>query len=107
MRSFTSALLLAASTFTSAQNTPSNYGSSGSPFPAFSGDPFQKYALSANGINASFIPYGARITNLYVKDKNSNFQDIVLGYDNGTQYLTDTETNHTYFGPVVGRYANR
>lgn len=76
-------------------------------FPPFSGDPFQKYSLSANGINASFIPYGARLTNLYVQDKNGTYQDVVLGYDNGTQYLTDTETNHTYFGAVVGRYANR
>lgn len=76
-------------------------------FPPFSGDPFMKYTLSANGINASFIPYGARVTNMYVQDKNCNYQDIVIGYDEGTQYLTDSETNHTYFGAVVGRYANR
>ena len=64
--------------------------------------PFTKYTISAPGINASFIPYGARITNLYVNDKDGNPQDVVLGYDNGTQYLHDTETVHTYFGPVVG-----
>ncbi|KAI4123059.1 MAG: hypothetical protein LQ347_006291 [Umbilicaria vellea] len=69
--------------------------------------PFDKYTISAPGINASFIAYGARLTNLDVNDKNGNPQDVVLGYDNGTQYLTDTETNHTYFGPIVGRYANR
>ncbi|MCJ1282626.1 hypothetical protein MMC26_001951 [Xylographa opegraphella] len=69
--------------------------------------PFTKYTISAPGISASFIPYGARITNLYVNDKDGNSQDVVLGYDNGTQYLHDTETVHTYFGPVVGRYANR
>lgn len=68
---------------------------------------FEKYTISAPGINASFIAYGARLTNLFVSDKNGNAQDVVLGYDNGTQYLVDTETNHTYFGPVVGRYANR
>lgn len=107
MGHFASSLLLAAASLTFAQNTPGNYGLSSSAFPPFSGDPFQKYSLSANGINASFIPYGARITNLYVKDKNDCYQDVVLGYDNGTQYLTDTETNHTYFGPIVGRYANR
>ena len=64
--------------------------------------PFTKYTISAPGINASFIPYGARITNLYVNDKDGNPQDVILGYDNGTQYLHDTETVHTYFGPVVG-----
>ena len=68
---------------------------------------FTKFTISAPGINASFIPYGARITNLFVNDRNGDPQDVVLGYDNGTAYLNDTETVHTYFGPVVGRYANR
>lgn len=68
---------------------------------------FTKYTISAPGINASFIPYGARLTNLFVLDKNGNPQDVVLGYDSGTTYLNDTETDHTYFGAVVGRYANR
>ena len=68
---------------------------------------FTKCTISAPGINASFIPYGARITNLFVNDRNGDPQDVVLGYDNGTAYLNDTETVHTYFGPVVGRYANR
>ena len=68
---------------------------------------FIKYTISAPGINASFIPYGATLTNLYVPDKDGNPQDVVLGYDSGNAYLHDTETNHTYFGAVVGRYANR
>lgn len=70
-------------------------------------DPFEKYNISAPGIKASFIPYGARLTNLFVKDKCGNNQDVVLGYDTGREYLNDTETVHTYFGAVVGRYANR
>ena len=68
---------------------------------------FTKHTISAPGINASFIPYGATLTNLLVPDKNGNPQDVVLGYDSGTAYLNDTETDHTYFGAVVGRYANR
>ena len=64
--------------------------------------PFQKYTLAAPGIRASFIPYGARLTDLVVNDKDGNPQDVVLGYDDGAQYLTDTETVHTYFGPIVG-----
>ena len=89
-------VLLAASSLVSAQA-----------YPPFSGNPFQKYNLVADGIKASFIPYGARLTNLYVKDKNGAYQDVAVGYDTGREYLTDTETNHTYFGAVVGRYANR
>ena len=91
------ALFLAASSLIAAQN----------PFPPFSGDPFQKYNLEANGIKASFIPYGARLTNLLVSDRDGNEQDVALGYDDGERYLQDTLTNHTYFGPIVGRYANR
>ncbi|MDI1487465.1 MAG: hypothetical protein OHK93_006735 [Ramalina farinacea] len=74
---------------------------------AQSTNPFQKYTITAPGINASFIPYGARLTNLYVNDRDGNPQDVALGYDEGSQYLNDTETDHTYYGAVVGRYANR
>ena len=58
-------------------------------------DPFKQYNLSAPGINATFIAYGARLTHLYVNDKNGDPQDVVLGYDDPHQYVTDTLTNHT------------
>lgn len=93
-------LLAAASTLVTAQN-------SSSPYPPFSGNPFQEYNLEADGIKATFIPYGARLTELYVKDRNGDWQDVAVGYDDPSQYLIDSETNHTYFGAVVGRYANR
>jgi aldose 1-epimerase len=73
----------------------------------FVGDAFQKYTLKAPGIEASFIPYGARLTSLLVNDKHGKPQDVVLGYDTGKEYLNDTEHAHTYFGAIVGRYANR
>ncbi len=60
----------------------------------------QKYTLTASGINASYIGYGARLTNLYVNDKNGTPQDIVLGYDQGSGYIHDTEHEHTFFGAV-------
>lgn len=74
---------------------------------AQSSSPLQKYTIAAPGINATFIPYGARLTNLFVNDKNGNPQDVVLGYDDPAQYINDTNTVHTYYGPIVGRYANR
>ncbi|KAI4266014.1 MAG: hypothetical protein L6R38_009012 [Xanthoria sp. 2 TBL-2021] len=70
-------------------------------------DPLQKYTISAPGINATFIPYGARLINLYVNDKNGVPQDVVLGYDDASDFVRDDQTVHSYFGPVVGRYANR
>ncbi|KAF9486042.1 galactose mutarotase-like protein [Pholiota conissans] len=57
-------------------------------------------------IRASFMAFGATVTNLWVKDKKGEFRDIILGFDNHTLYQTQTD-GHPYFGPVVGRYANR
>ncbi|RAH72866.1 aldose epimerase family protein [Aspergillus aculeatinus CBS 121060] len=70
-------------------------------------DPFKAYTISAKNISATLIPYGARLTSLKVPDRNGNFQDVVVGYDDPKRYLQDTETNRTFFGAVVGRYANR
>jgi len=108
MVSFTSTLLVAAASIVSAQvpvNGSDNFINAA--FKAFEGDPLEKYTLTADGINATFIPYGARLTNLFVKDKSDCYQDIVLGYDNATDYILNNEGAHAYFGPIVGRYANR
>jgi aldose 1-epimerase len=46
------------------------------------------------------------MTNLYFPDAVSGVPlDIILGYDNLTQYRDDPR--HTYFGAIVGRFANR
>lgn len=74
---------------------------------ATSSSPTTQYTITAKDITAKFIPYGARLTSLVVPDRNGKDQDVVLGYDDTSKYITDTETNHTYFGPVVGRFANR
>lgn len=69
--------------------------------------PVTEYTLQADGITAKFIPYGARLTSLIVDDRHGHPTDVVVGYDDPSQYLVDTQTDHTYFGAVVGRYANR
>lgn len=61
------------------------------------------YTISASGINASYIGYGARLTHLYVEDNTGVPRDIVLGYDTPSQYINDTENEHTYFG-AVGKF---
>lgn len=65
-------------------------------------DPFQKYTISAPGIKATFIGYGATLTNLFVDDRNGKSQDVVVGYDEPKQYAVDAATNHSFFGPIVG-----
>ena len=37
----------------------------------------QKHTIEAPGIRASYIAYGARLTNLFVPDKNGVFRDVV------------------------------
>lgn len=58
---------------------------------------------NANGITAKITDYGAIITELHLPDRNNNFADVVLGFDN----VSDYENFSDYFGAVVGRYGNR
>ncbi|KAK3311774.1 galactose mutarotase-like domain-containing protein [Apodospora peruviana] len=64
-----------------------------------------RYTISATGIRAQFIPYGATLTNLFVNDKNGKEVDVVLGYDDATYYPKDT--SHPTYNSIPGRYANR
>ncbi|TKA80828.1 hypothetical protein B0A49_01758 [Cryomyces minteri] len=64
-----------------------------------------KYQISAEGIRANFIPYGASISNLFINDTHGIERDIVLGFNNATYYSIDRQ--HPHLGGVPGRYANR
>lgn len=47
--------------------------------------------------------YGCTITHVLMKDKDSQERDVVLGYDDFTNY----QTQDGYLGALVGRVANR
>jgi len=64
-----------------------------------------RYTISAPGIEAKFIPYGASLTNLFVRDKAGGYIDVVLGYDNVTYYPVDP--GHPVYNAIPGRYVNR
>lgn len=69
--------------------------------------PVKLYTLTnANGMEVSITNYGGRVVSLMVPDKDGNFQDVVLGYDNIHQYA-DTLNSPSDYGSSVGRYANR
>ncbi|KAF8076540.1 galactose mutarotase-like domain-containing protein [Lyophyllum atratum] len=72
------------------------------------GNPFEVVHLQApdGSARADFIALGATPTNFWVKDKAGKFRDVLLGYDDHTLYQSD-KAGHPYFGPIVGRYANR
>ncbi|HBH23265.1 MAG TPA: galactose-1-epimerase [Cytophagales bacterium] len=64
----------------------------------------KRYTISnKNGLMAGVINYGGIITNLIVPDKNGEFEDVVLGYNNLDDYLKF----NPYFGAIIGRYGNR
>ncbi|KAF7355447.1 Galactose mutarotase-like protein [Mycena sanguinolenta] len=71
-------------------------------------DPLVSVNITApdGSAKASIMPFGATTTNFWVKDKDGNFRDIILGFDNHSLYQSQAD-GHPYFGPVVGRYANR
>ncbi len=56
-----------------------------------------------NGMEISAINYGGIITSWKAKDRKGNYKDIVLGFNNLSEY----EFNSPYFGAIIGRYGNR
>ena len=58
---------------------------------------------NSNSMVVKLTNVGARITEIYVADKDGIFEDIVLGYSDINGYITDTAS----VGAICGRYANR
>src|SRR5690606_8743103 len=66
--------------------------------------PVDKYTLkNEKGMEISIITYGGIITNWTAPDKNGDYKDIVLGFNN----VQDYENGSPYFGALIGRYGNR
>jgi aldose 1-epimerase len=62
------------------------------------------YTLTnANGMQVAITNFGGRIVSILAPDRNGKRVDVVLGFDN----LPDYMKYNTYFGALVGRYANR
>ncbi|MHC4772568.1 MAG: aldose epimerase family protein, partial [Planctomycetota bacterium] len=56
-----------------------------------------------HGMSAKITNYGGVIIELWVPDRDGNPSDVVLGFDN----ITDYEEKNFYLGCITGRYANR
>jgi len=64
---------------------------------------YQITLKNKNGMSVSFTNYAGAIVNLVVPDKNGNFIDVMLGYDDIDGYLNGKSGQ----GALIGRYANR
>ncbi len=62
------------------------------------------FTLEQGSFKARIMTYGARLVSLETPDRQGKVADIVLGYDSLASYMNDSKT---YFGAIVGRYANR
>jgi aldose 1-epimerase len=58
---------------------------------------------NANGVTVKLIDYGATITEIHTPDRAGKMGNVVLGFDNLGQYLTESP----FFGCATGRVANR
>lgn len=67
------------------------------------GTEIYRYSISNGTMELEAISYGAIITSVRVPDRYGRHGDVVLGHDTLGPYLS----NRSYFGAVVGRYANR
>ena len=68
------------------------------------GQEIDVYTLeNINGLKTDIINYGAIQVSLLVPDKNGKFDDIILGFDEIDNYVT----NNPYFGSIIGRCGNR
>jgi aldose 1-epimerase len=72
----------------------------------FQGKPIEMVTLkNASGMEVQAISYGAIITSIKVPDRTGKLADVVLGFDQSSQYFADPTP--PYFGAIVGRYGNR
>ena len=68
------------------------------------GTAVEQYTITnAAGLEMSVISYGGIITTLKVPNKDGEYEDVVLGFDN----IEDYENGNPYFGAIIGRYGNR
>jgi aldose 1-epimerase len=58
-----------------------------------------------DSLRATFMPHGASMVEFWTRDRHDVWRDVIAGYDNVTNEGYDPV--HPYFGPQVGRYANR
>ncbi len=58
---------------------------------------------NSKGMKVKLTNYSGAIVSIIVPDKNGNFDDVVLGYDDLNGYVNGT----SFQGALVGRYANR
>jgi len=58
---------------------------------------------NSKGVQIKITNFGGNVVSILVPDKDGNLEDVVFGFDS----LKGYEENPSYFGSIIGRYANR
>lgn len=61
------------------------------------------FLKNEQGTTAAVTNFGGRLVSFAIQDKNGDFKDVVLGFDNIESYIKVPSD----FGASIGRYANR
>ena len=78
---------------------------SGKKFGVYEGQDVNAYTLKNDkGMEVCIINYGATVTKIIAADKNDDYENVVVGFDDLDNYL---KNGNSYFGAIVGRYCNR
>lgn len=89
----------------STDQTQAESGEMSQPFGTFKEKNVEIFEIkNSNGLTMQVTNFGARVTHLWVPDKNGKLVDVVLGFDSLDGYLNSGEK---YFGAAIGRYGNR
>ena len=84
------------------------------PFGTADGQPVTLYTLS-NGhrMTVKITNYGGVVQSIWVPDRRGHVDNVALGFSKLADYVTDFTnppaggSGDTYFGAIIGRYANR
>lgn len=78
------------------------------PFGQVDGNPVSRYTLTnGHGMRVRILSYGGIIQSIEVPDRTGHVDNVVLGFPSLDGYLNNTGSAKTYFGAIIGRYANR
>ncbi|HTZ86661.1 MAG TPA: aldose epimerase family protein [Solirubrobacteraceae bacterium] len=97
------------------QNYGGGFGIATQPWGTVEGHAVSLYTLSnGNGMKVSITNYGGIVQAIDVPSDGGQLTDVVLGFDSLADYVKNDEypqpsggSGTTYFGAIVGRYANR
>lgn len=66
------------------------------------------YTLKDEKLEVQVMTYGGEVISLKAPDRNGKMADVVLGFDDPSDYYGNSNSKAAaFFGPIVGRYANR